>query len=172
MTNWKNPCAALAVVVLLLLSGGAARADGVAAPLPRVALGLDDTSVVVIAAHKKLYAFLDGADDNAPVRGAAVQISTPRATLALQEISPGIYVSGSYQPPAVRTPLTVSVTVAGKTVRGTADLVLADLPDSAAGGSSRLGLRLLILALVVGGIVGIIRYMRSGTGWWWPGRTA
>lgn len=175
MTNRKNPLAALAAVILLVIAAVPARAEAPVgtAPLPRVALTLDDTSVVVIAAHKKLYAFLDGADDNAPVRGAAVNVATgPRTTLALQEISPGIYVSGTFQPPAVRTPLTVSVTLAGKTVRGAADLVLPELPDSAAGGSSRLGVRLLILALVVGGIIGVIRYLRTGAGWWWPGRTA
>ncbi|PWC45918.1 hypothetical protein [Azospirillum sp. TSO22-1] len=174
MTNRHGPLVALLALLALLTAGVTARAEapGSAVPLPRVALTLDNASVVVIAAHKKLYAFLDGLDDNAPVRGAAVQIATARTTLPLQEISPGIYVSGPYLPPAVRTPLTVSVALDGKTARGAADLVLSEVPDPGTAGSSRLGLRLFILALVAGAAFGLFRYLRPGAVWWWPGRAA
>lgn len=172
--NKHGPRVALLALLALILAVAPARAEGLGTTtaLPRVALALDGTSVVVIAAHKKLYAFLDGADDNAPVRGAAMQIATGRTTLPLQEISPGIYVSGTFQPPAVRTPLTVSVTLDGKTARAKADLVLADVPDSGATGSSRLGLRLFLWALGIGAVLGLIRYLRPGAAWWWPRRAA
>ncbi|WP_431855947.1 hypothetical protein [Azospirillum sp.] len=174
MTNTNGPLLALLALLALLTAGVPARAEvpGSAAPLPRVALTLDNASVVVIAAHKKLYAFLDGLDDNAPVRGATVQIATARTTLPLQEISPGIYVSGAFLPPAVRTPLTVSVALAGTTARGAADLVLSEVPDSGSAGSSRLGLKLFILALAAGAALGLFRYLRPGAAWWRPGRAA
>ena len=64
MTNKNGPLVALAVLLAALLTVIPAWAEAPVpiTPLPRIALTLDNASVVVIAAHKKLYAFLDGLD--------------------------------------------------------------------------------------------------------------
>ena len=170
--RWTRRWRGLAVLVLAFAALGfapppvLAEGGGSAEPSPRVSLVLDSTSVVVIAAQQKLYAFVDGYDDNAPISGAEVQIGTPRAALTLHEISPGIYLSGTYVPPSVRTPLTVSVTHSGTTVRGTAELLLPNVPEAVGAGHARPGSWLFVLALLAGAALGLWRYLHPESGWW------
>lgn len=172
--RWARSVAVLLALVALCFAAPPVRAEEVGGvdSSPRVALVLDSTSIVVIAARGKLYAFVDGYDDNAPVSGAEVRIGTPRAALTFQEVSPGIYVSGPYVPPSVRTPLSVSVTHAGHAVHGTAELLTPNVPDVAGTGHSRKGLWLLVLVLLAGAGLGVWRYRRPESGWWRPTKRA
>lgn len=96
----------------------------------------EPVSVVVIASQKRLFAFVDRYDSSDPLSGAELRIDTPRQTLDLSEVSPGIYRSEPYLPPASVTPLTVRMTLAGSTASGAADLLVPRLADAVPGGSS------------------------------------
>ncbi|MCW2249383.1 hypothetical protein M2352_005043 [Azospirillum fermentarium] len=129
------------LVLALVLSGAAVRSagadEGVPGAAPRVAMVVDGASVVVVASQRKLYAFVDDYDTNTPLAGGEVRIETPRETLALNEIAPGIYMSGLYLPPAVVTPLTVSVAARGASLRGMADLIVPQMTDAPMPGHTR-----------------------------------
>jgi len=96
----------------------------------------EPVSVVVIASQKRLFAFVDRYDSSDPLSGADLRIDTPRQTLDLSEISPGIYRSEPYLPPASVTPLTVRMALAGSTASGAADLLVPRLADAVPGASS------------------------------------
>lgn len=145
------------LVLALALSGAAVRPaaadEAISGAAPRVAMVVDGTSVVVVANQRKLYAFVDDYDTNSPLAGGEVRIETPREALALNEIAPGIYVSGVYVPPAVVTPLTVSVAARGASLRGMAELIVPQMPEAPVSGHTRtyawLGLAVvLVLALL------------------------
>lgn len=115
---------------------------------PRVAMVMDlarttvrgapaePVSVVVIANQKRLFAFIDRYDGSEPLSGAELRIDTPRQTLELSEVSPGIYRSEPYLPPASVTPLTVRMALAGATATGAADLLVPRLADTVPGAAS------------------------------------
>ncbi|PWC31245.1 hypothetical protein TSO352_31120 [Azospirillum sp. TSO35-2] len=156
----------LALAAVLWMPAPAGAADPGAAP--RVALVMDGTSVVVIASRQALYAFVDGSDDNAPIAGAEVTVETGTGTgaMRLQEITPGLYMSGPYTPPSVRTPLTVSVATATATLRGSAELVLPAMPDVPASGGARwLGWLGLVVAL---GLALLWHRQHAIAAWWRP----
>ncbi|CAO3359627.1 hypothetical protein [Azospirillum palustre] len=130
-------------------SAGRALADetGTAAS-PRVAMVMElarttvrgaaaePVSVVVIANQKRLFAFVDRYDSSEALSGAELRIDTPRQTLELSEVSPGIYRSEPYLPPASVTPLTVRMALAGATATGAADLLVPRLADTVPGAAS------------------------------------
>lgn len=96
----------------------------------------EPVSVVVIASQKRLFAFVDRYDSSDPLSGAELRIDTPRQTLDLSEVSPGIYRSEPYMPPASVTPLTVRMALAGATASGAADLLVPRLADAVPGVAS------------------------------------
>ncbi|WP_148219578.1 hypothetical protein [Azospirillum sp. B510] len=136
----------LAVCVAAGLAGafsGAARAEDAGSPAsPRIAMvldlarttvrgaGVEPVSVVVVVGQKRLFAFVDHYDSSDPLSGAELRIDTPRQTLDMTEVSPGIYRSEPYMPPASVTPLTVSLALAGATASGAADLLVPRLADA------------------------------------------
>lgn len=93
----------------LLLSPGAWAATTEDAESPRVAVSVGPVGVVLIAANKQLYAFLDQLSDNAPVPGGRVTVKGPKIQLTLTETAPGLYRAGPFVPAVGHTPLTVSV---------------------------------------------------------------
>lgn len=159
--DWLRCAAAGAVSAVLAVclatglsagSAGPALADeagptGTAAS-PRVAMVMDlarttvrgaaaePVSVVVIASQKRLFAFVDRYDSSEALSGAELRIDTPRQTLELSEVSPGIYRSEPYLPPASVTPLTVRMALAGATATGAADLLVPRLADTVPGAAS------------------------------------
>lgn len=157
----------VALLLMVGLAAGAMPLPAVAAeepgPAPRVSLTVGGVSVVLIAANRQLYAFLDRTADNAPVAGGRVGVKAGRTELPLAESSPGVYVGGPFAPTAARVALTVSIDTAAGSGRAAAELVMAPAPAQSGGGGA---LRLLgwILGLAAAG----------GLGWFgwraWRGR--
>ncbi|WP_042695866.1 hypothetical protein [Azospirillum sp. B506] len=131
-----------------LTAGSAGRALADEAASPRIAMVMElarttvrgasaePVSVVVIANQKRLFAFVDRYDSSEPLSGAELRIDTPRQTLDLSEVSPGIYQSEPYLPPASVTPLTVRLALAGASASGAADLLVPRLADTVPGAVS------------------------------------
>lgn len=152
MAGWLCRAAGKAGAALLAVLPAACMTAAVAGPAlaegagtsasPRVALvmelartavrgaGAEPVSVVLIASQKRLFAFVDRYDSSDPLSGAELRIDTPRQTLDLTEVSPGIYRSETFMPPASVTPLTVRVSLAGAAASGTADLLVPRLADA------------------------------------------
>lgn len=147
--------AASAVLAVCLATGLSAGSAGPAladeagtAASPRIAMVMDlarttvrgaaaeTVSIVVIANQKRLFAFVDRFDSSEPLSGAELRIDTPRQTLDLSEVSPGIYRSEPYLPPASVTPLTVRMALAGATASGAADLLVPRLAETVPGAAS------------------------------------
>lgn len=115
---------ALALVGVLSAGSVSAASQKSEDPSPRVAVTIGGASAVVIAANGQLYAFLDRTADNAPVNGGSIRVTAAKTELALKEVSPGVYVSGSYVPLPGRNPLTIAVQSAAGSGQALAELVI------------------------------------------------
>lgn len=130
----RAPCALAA----LLLTASLPAVGAGAAPLeeresPRVAVSVGPVSVVLIAANRQLYAFLDRLGDNAPVPGGRVTVKGPKIDLTLTETAPGLYRGGPFVPAVGHTPLTVAVESALGAGQMAAELVVTPPPQPAGG---------------------------------------
>ncbi|WP_146214687.1 hypothetical protein [Azospirillum thermophilum] len=151
------------LVLPVLVLAPAARAAEEPGPAPRVSLTVGGVGVVLIAANRQLYAFLDRTADNAPVTGGRVGVKAGRTELQLAESSPGVYVGGPFAPTAPRVALTVSIDTAAGSGRAAAEIEMAHVPVQSGGGGA---LRLL------GWVLGLAS--AGGIGWFgwrqWHGR--
>jgi len=117
---------ALAALFLSPVAASGARAATAEEPeSPRVAVSVGPVGIVLIAANKQLYAFLDQLSDNAPVPGGQVTVKGPKIQLTLTETAPGLYRAGPFVPAVGHTPLTVSVETALGAGQTAAELVVA-----------------------------------------------
>lgn len=118
----------VAVMASLLTSpvaGNAATASDEDRESPRVAAAVGPVGVVVVAANRKVYAFLDRLSDNAPVAGGTVTVKAGKHELTLKESAPGVYRAGPFEPTVGSIALTVSINTALASGQMVADLVVA-----------------------------------------------
>ncbi len=125
-TRFAPRALALATLFLVGLSAASGRAATTEeTESPRTTVSVGGVSVVLIAANKQLYAFLDQLSDNAPVPGGRVRVKGPKLELTLVETAPGLYRAGPFLPAVGHTPLTVSVESALGSGQTAVELVVA-----------------------------------------------
>lgn len=136
-TRFAPRALALAALFLGPVAASGAWAAAEEPESPRVAVSIGPVGIVLIAANKQLYAFLDQLSDNAPVAGGQVTVKGPKIQLTLTETAPGLYRAGPFVPAVGHTPLTVSVESALGAGQTAAELVVAP-PSLAPTAESRL----------------------------------
>lgn len=84
--------------------------------LPRFAASSELFELVGVARDRQLTVYLDGFADNAPVKGARLDLSVGGAPVALKEIAPGEFEGALAQPlPPGLTPVTATVAAGSDT---------------------------------------------------------
>jgi hypothetical protein len=85
---------AVALVLAALLAAPAGAGEAVIKPPPRTVVEIGGTSVVLVAANDKIYAFVDRLEDNAPVTNAALSVVLADGSrLELSRVSGGQFVA-------------------------------------------------------------------------------
>ncbi|SMH60520.1 hypothetical protein [Azospirillum agricola] len=146
--------AALALVASLVAADARAAATE-EREAPRVAVSVGPVGVVLIAANRQLYAFLDRLGDNAPVAGGQVTVKGPKIDLTLTETAPGLYRAGPFLPAIGHTPLTVSVQSALGAGQTAAELVVTPPPAPAHSEGRSRPLWLALGAAALAGVAGL-----------------
>lgn len=121
-----------AVVLLASMTTAPSHAMSGAGPSPRTAVTIGDASVVVVAANDKLYAFVDGLKDNAPVVDAALWIAlADGSTLRLTLVSGGQFVTPYQRTDRARDLLMLSLVSSAGTGQAAAQLTYNDASATA-----------------------------------------
>jgi len=145
--------AVVACGLALCLPGVALADDEAPKPAPRTTLQIGGVTIVLIAASDHLYAFVDRAEDNAPVRKAELSIDSVDGTsLDVKQASEGLYVAPFNRTGHMHDAFMVSLESPEGTGDAQAEIAYDDLPDTT-GSDGRPSLASkLAIALVSGGI--------------------
>lgn len=95
------------------LAGAATASEPVAAK-PRASVTAQGLELVLVLARDRLYAFVDGIDDNAPRSVDRLTVASGSRRWEMTGVGPGLYVAVSFAPVPGRQPLTVEVAADGR----------------------------------------------------------
>jgi hypothetical protein len=136
-----------------MLPGIALADDEAPKPAPRTTLQIGGASIVLIAANDHLYAFVDRAEDNAPIRDAELGIdSADGASLNISKASEGLFVAPFNRAGHMHDAFMVSLRSPEATGDAQAEIAYDDLPDSSGNDAKPSIASKLSIALVSVGI--------------------
>ena len=124
---------------------------------PRTALQIGDASVVLVAANDRIYAFVDRIEDNAPIQDAELAIQSADGNqLEMTRATGGLFIAPFNRAGHIRDAFMVSLRSSVSTGETPAEIAYDDLPEAAGGDVKSLFGAKLGIALVSGGIGGIV----------------
>jgi len=158
----------LVLVCAGLLSTTPARADTAAPgmPKPRAAFVVGGLEMVLVLAKDRLYAFVDGLDDNAPASVDGLEVAAGTRKWDMVGAGPGLYVAAPFVLPPGHQDLTVDVvTAAGEKHVATALDIDRSVAVAGTGGGGWLAwLWWLVTAAAIVALVAVLAGRRVGAG--------